>query len=415
MTAATPPTATTAFRSYADMFGPRIIMQSVPPENDLSDIIADIASLTYSAASRGMDKAVFLVRNEGLKYKDDPRFRANQKYQLRFGYSTWFSGIKKMIVVRSHPTYAMGMPMIELTAYDAGRALALGTTPRNWAGRTSSEIARATAALYGLEVDIEDSRDARGRNQHRIQPASMTPYEYLDALADRIGWDFYVDGGTLHFHSMRTNAAPSSVFRYYTDSRGILKSFSPDVKAAKAPRLSRAGAGGRHPAAPATSPSSPRSAAAGARWRVSTEINHGEKVPGAATAPTAETDTHVRALTMAALQTKIDMAAVTATAELVGCPSAMAREIIDIQGVDSEYAGLWRIKTADHRIDPQGGYSTTLKLHRLGLGTRGNNRHRNSTAETNPHTNGAAPAVNALQLNTERVDARKITTRAGAR
>lgn len=409
---------------YSDMYAPRLVMAGVDGDSlssfmgsamlPFADIIGDVSSFSYESVSRGMDKLILQVRNPDLKYKDDPRFRANQKYAIRFGYPMWFSNLKKVIVVRAQPVYPLGMPMIELTAYDTGRALALGSSPRNWANRKSSDIAKLVAQQFGMEFDIEDSRNARLQNRHRIQPASVTPYEYLDQLADQLGWDFYVEDNTLHFHPMRMNGAPSRLFTYYTSSTSILKSFSPDVKAAKAPRIGRAGPGGRHPATPATGPATPRAAANTAMWGINAETREGTKIPGPVTTPSAESDTRVRQINMAGLQTKIDMAAVTAAAELVGCPDVMARNLIEIQGVDQEYAGIWRVKTADHRIDPSGGYTTSLKLTRMGLNSSDNHRrHRNSPATTNQN-GGAAPTPPALQINSEDRNTTKILRVTGA-
>lgn len=222
--------------NYTDMIAPRYIMESVPSGTQLDDIISDTVSFQYHDASKGMDKVVIVVRNPYMKYINDPRLRNALRYKVKFGYPSKFSETRTIVVVRASTSYAVGMPVIELTGYDTGRDLAMGARPRNWGSRKSSDIAREIADLYGLRSNVEDSGDERGRHQHRTQPGNCTSFEYLDRLATALGWDFYIADDVLNFHPMEMNERPNHTFTYFRDSRSLLKSFTPEVKAAKAPK-----------------------------------------------------------------------------------------------------------------------------------------------------------------------------------
>jgi phage protein D len=398
---------------YRDMFAPRFILEAADG-SDLADIIGDTVSMTYTDATKGMDKVVLAVRNPRLKYANDKRFEHGFRLKLKFGYPSNFSETRTVIVVQAAPSFPAGMPMIQLTAYDTGRDLAMGAKARNWGRVTSSYIAEQVASEFGLRADVESSDDERP--QHRIQPANVTSYEYLARLAHALNWDFYVENDTLHFHNMKTNEAPSHTFKYFLDGGGILKDFTPSVKAAKPPATRHAGTNAAGTAAHSarTGPGDARSTRNPARREINTERVDARTVPASSreglTHATPETHPETQARHARAQQTRLDMSAVEATAELVGQPRVRARQMIEIQVIEQRYTGLWRVKESTHKIDERGGYTTSLKLTRHGLnGGTGSRTAGNHTANQNHAGDGATSAGQQRRvIDTERVQVRGV-------
>lgn len=423
-----------------DLFAPMFVLESRTPGIDLADIADDIVALVYTDGSRRMDKCVFTLRNPDLKYTNDPRWTGGIKFALKWGYRNEVSALRLMVVTGAKPTFPQeGMPMISVTAYDLGRDMAHGARPRNWGTRSAADIARVVATEWGFDADIEDSGDRR--RQARIQPANTTTYEFLRKLADDVGFDFFMDGNTLHFHREDTGAAPSHAFLYYRDGEGVLQSFEPEVRDARPPATAASGVNHNgtagHSAQTGTAATDPRTAASLAQMRaadlrVSRELLRGQASaarrveliqarvniqraisslrPAATPAetrarvtiqangtyrvdhvpithPTPETSPTVQARHASAAQTRIEMRAVRASAEFIGQPRLRARQVIQIDVVDQLYSGLWRVQEVSHRIDSQGGYRTTAKLVRNGLNKRTTvpaNQRNNHTQQPPP-------------------------------
>lgn len=398
---------------YDDLYAPKVLLVSDGGE-DYSDIAADVTAMEYTDESAKMDKCLLTVRNPYLKYANDPRFDHGIKLRLRFGYPGQLSEERQLIVTGGAPSFTMGMPAIVLTAYDAGRALAHGGKARNWGAVDSSEIARQLAVEHNLEPHVHKANDAR--RQARVQPANVTAYEFLAQLARPLNFQFYVRDGGLWFVPEDTEEAPRFAYRYYRDRAGTLLEFTPSVKAAKPPASTHAN--GRHQAR--TGPQDPSSSKSLGRFPIDHQAHQGfvqpieitvatfgagvtmttrsatrdapastvfegggQRVattgPGSlATAttaalfrgiidPTAETVPGVQALHARAAQTRVRMDAVKASAKWVGQPLLRARQVIQIDVVEKRYTGLWHVTRSVHRIDAQGGYTTTAELARDGL------------------------------------------------
>jgi phage protein D len=410
---------------YDDYFKPLVLLASMTPGVSLDDVVDDLLSVSFENEMGALDKLTLVLRNPEHKYKNDRRFRFGIRFMFRFGYRGRLTARRVMVTRGVVPTYGTA-GTIELVAFDSGVDLSARTGPRNWGPLSSSDIARKVAVMFGLRADVDDSED--GRKADRIQPAAVSFYEYLNTLADQIGFEFSVEDGVLIFKKMDMGE-PVGKYTYFGTPFTLLKGFRPDIDAAKPPatRHANTAASGRKAESSQTgaSASDKRSAQNQGRFRINLSDLSTLLVPADATGeatrevtrPTAETAANARRVQVRAEQTKIEMAASSAAAELIGDPYVMARRVIDIQGVDYEYVGPWKVVKAVHSISDT--YTTSVQLRRLGKprGASGSKVPGHQRASESGHKaeaggeNDRRETSRNLQINTANLSTRLVNQR----
>lgn len=360
---------------YHAMRAPRFLLWEDLPvaQRRIDDILADATSMVYDEKVGKMAMVTLTIANKGYKYSGDARFDRSWSILLAFGYPDSMSTTKRVIVRGAVETYdSKGFPIVTMTGFDVGSELARGSAAYNWGRRPTSQIASSIAKRYGLRPFVQDSDDARP--QAYVQPAGVGDYDYLSRLATDIGWDFYVDGDELHYEPYAINAEPVGVYRFFTDRRGPLLSFTPAVKTARPPNVAVGGTGadGRTPTQ--ADGSSSRTSEAEAVYAVNFDSARGGFVNRPirrepVVHPTAETDESRQRRLASAMRTKMEREANKASAVLVGQPRVKARSMLKFDLPNPKYSGVWRVEHVEHSIAMGGPYLTTLKeLSRRGTG-----------------------------------------------
>lgn len=351
---------------WLDLFAPRVLFESLPGGVDVRDFNLDLVDFKYKRSVRKIDKATITLSNVDLKYANDSRFDREIRLRVRWGYPGGLSSVKDMVVTQVAPNLGAGVPQLVMTALDSGQNLAT-VGSRNWGSVQSSDIAHAIARRHSLQTDIVASGDRR--NEHRVQTGATTDYEFLARLADRINFDFWVDGQTLHYRPVDTSALPRHRFVYYIDGSSTLKSFHPTVKKGK---LHRRHVGG---VSQAGSPSVETPRRAPTERGLGSHYVFGINTPAAragvienpdnqvAVTPSPETSPTIRARHASAAQHQAEMDAAHMQIELVGNPTLEIRDVIDIFVIERRYSGLWRIEELEDHYGSH-GYSTSGKVKR---------------------------------------------------
>lgn len=358
---------------YSDVFGPRFFLEA--NGSLASDIIPYVTKFTYEDDEHKTDEMKLIIANPGLKFKDDPRFKEGARFRVRFGYLSDISDVKNAVIAKAKPHYpASGIPTIEMVAFGLQLDLNKKANPGHYGAVSSAEVARVIAKRYGFDMDIEESNDAR--DQIRYQPISVTDIQYLKTLAHPLNWDCYIEGTTLHFHHKRYEATPTLEFVYYTDERGTLLDFEPEVKMNAPPATGVTGSNAKDGKS-ATGGRMDDPGNQGQRRLLDTNNTKvGALVPGkggphafagasGTHSATPEGHAKVVALHGAGHAQRIDMSAIKAKGSVVGTPRVRARQMIRISGVDKQYTGAWRVTKSTHTIDAKGKvYVVSIQLSR---------------------------------------------------
>lgn len=378
-----------ALLSFVDALGPRFYLEPTGPTKDAADIIAAVQRFEYSEDETKVDELTLILENKDLRWVDDKRFVEGLAFKVRWGYANDISDERLAVIVKAKPDFGTGFPTMVIKAFDLRRNMNRNGNPKSWGPVSSTAVARQIAARYNFDVDLEESNDAR--SAYRVQSAEVTDFQYLGSLAKKLNWDFYLEGGVLHFHHKRYESEPTLLFTYFTDSVGTMLHFTPDVDMSKAPVVGNTSASTQD--GHASSKEGDNSTELGL-YEINTKQN-GQYIPsikgpsqqqGPILDPSHESDKRVAAMHADALKRKIDMRAVTASASFIGAPRIRARTIVRIEGVGRVYSGNWRVASAKHVIQPSGHvYMTDCQLTRNGLNAGNkksddaNNKHGSDT------------------------------------
>ena len=349
-------------RDYTDLVAPRIFVEA--NGTLANDIIPFITKFEYEDDEAKIDKLTLTVANPGLRFRDDARFKEGVQFRVRFGYLNDISDMKVATIAHSRPHFAEGMPSIQMVALNLQHTMNRGAAPRNWGTVSSTAVVREIAKKYGFELDIEESNDAR--RQSRVQAANVTDFQFMMNLAKKLNWDCFIEYHTLHFHKKRYTAPAELEFVYFTDSRGTLLKFDPDVNLTAPLKTGKSGADtktGDHASGGRDEGTLARAIVTGEGVTAGT-FRRPPKNESGLTSPSHETDPKVIAAHGSAHAEAVDMNAVKATADMIGTPRLRARTMIRIAGVDQQYCGNWRVSKSKHTIEPKGVYRVSVNLKR---------------------------------------------------
>ncbi len=359
------------------------------------DITHDITSFVFEDNEEELDVMEVTVTDRYLQFVDDPLFQEGNEIAARFGYVGDLSPRKVAVIKEIDYDFPDGGdPTIKIKAYDKGHALTGNQIQRVWQkpapGILYSEIAEQIAREHGLGAVVEPTV---GRHL-RVMQSNASDAAFLKALAAKsrptdakgsAGYVFFIQDYELHFHSRQLSSRPGLILEYFTDSEGMLRSFTPSTQSQSAkgagtetkavgvdPRKKRAA---EHKANDASTPDrtvlgkktymADGSAGEGKyRKQESGKIvptyGHSESQherqasePGQAEAESRFKDTELKQ--------------VEATAVIIGMPALVAKQNIEIRGVGRKFAGIYWCTSVRHVF--QDGYSCELKLKRNALGS----------------------------------------------
>lgn len=223
-----------------DVFKPTFLIQIEGQQLSL-DITQEISSFVFEDNEEKLDVMELTVANRGLQFTDDPLFQEGNEIVARFGYVGNLSPVKKAVIKEIDYDFPEdGVPTIRLKAYDKGYKLSGKENQKVWQkpapGILYSEIAEEIAAANGLIPVVTPSV---GRHLRVVQ-SNVSDAQFLKELAAKArdregegvaGYMFYVQEDELHFHPRMLDQPPDLTLEYFTDPKGVLRSFKPSTQA----------------------------------------------------------------------------------------------------------------------------------------------------------------------------------------
>ena len=132
-----------------------------------------------------------------------------------------------------------GDPTIRIKAYDKGFKLAGKENQKVWQkpapGILYSEIAEQIAAANGLTPVVTATKGTH----LRVTQSNISDAQFLKELAEKArdrdgdgvsGYVFYIQDDELHFHPRELDQTPLLTLEYFTDTKGLLRSFRPSTQ-----------------------------------------------------------------------------------------------------------------------------------------------------------------------------------------
>jgi phage protein D len=340
------------------------------------DLRARVTSLTYEDDEKESDKLSFSVDNYTLALLDSPLFRTGSIVRASWGYPGNMAPTRECVIQK-----IKGFSALTVTCFAKDCLMNKVQRARVFENLTRHAVVAKVAGEHGFGPGarfIDD--DPSGEVVETLPQARMTDAQLLRALADVVGFSFYVDFDGLHWHARKTGQRPIKTYDYFVSKRRgeVLKfEIENDLFTRKAGGVTTKGA---HPVtkeatvASGDNATSTQTAVAPVRELLTgvdgrdgrvldtTEKAAGSQIVGPSSGATP-TAAGAKAAAVGAYD-KYQLTASKAILEAVGDPQVLAKSLIQLDNAAAG-GGKWWAKKVTHKLG-QGGYKMTYALGREG-------------------------------------------------
>jgi phage protein D len=377
-----------------DTFKPTFLIQ-IEGQTLSADITQEITSFVFEDNEEELDVLELSVTNRNLQFVDDPLFQEGNEIVARFGYVDNLSPRKKAVIKDIDYDFPESSdPTIRIKAYDKGFKLAGKENQKVWKkpapGILYSEIAEEISSANGLKSVVKPTK-----GQHlRVAQSNISDAQFLKELAIKAreqdgdgvtGYAFYIQDDELHFHPRELEKKPAAVLEYFTDRKGVLRSFRPSTQSqgAKGAGTETKSTGvdprKKEPVEhTANNETTPERTSLGKRTYLVDgntgegafkEQESGQIVPSFERSEGFHEEPRQEpAQDLAEGKFKeAELRQVEAVAVTIGIPTLRAKQNVEVKGVGQKFSGIYYCHSIRHAIG-DGGYQCELKLKKNALG-----------------------------------------------
>ncbi len=356
-----------------DRSAPGVRITVLPDERAASgeplDLDGRIVGFTFEDAERKADKLSLQLDNFDLALFEREDLMGGAVLEVSWGYPGNMAPPRRVVVKK-----LKGFTTLTVEGQALSVLMNREAKTRRWENVRRSEVVRQIAAEYGYEgefLDVQDTEEVFDV----VNQAAETDARFLRRLAAREEFEFYVDGGGLHWKEREQSAAPTHVLTWYADpGRGDV--LSVNVESDLVRRAGRVTVRGRDPMRRATIESTAsnetadRSTLGEVVEVVDPETGETSLQRRNATAtvhPTsASTEGRARRESAARFR-RAERATVKLSMRVVGDPTLHAKSIVEVRGISPLLSGKYYVTDVKHVISSS-GYVCELKLTRDGTG-----------------------------------------------
>ncbi len=339
------------------------------------DVTERVISFEFEDDDQKADQLELTLDNFDLSLFDDPNWKHGNGLLVAWGYAGNLTLPRTCVLQKI--TGSIVMKVTALATSIAMNKIKASVTYENM--KRSDIVAQiATANGFAPSAQFIDDSEVLISATHQ---ARMTDAEFLQHLAKREGFVFYVGPDGLHWEQRKMSAAPLRQLVYYTDpGQGDILSWDLENDVTVLPGLIQAS--GRDPllrqdikeiGSNSTTTRDVTAPVDIAYVRTVNQSNGAIGIPDPSTPTAAAATVLTNAPNAAAAKREADgkftRAAQTAakiSLEMIGDPSVSAKQIIDIQGISLRLSGLYYIKKAKHKLSSS-SYILNLEVITNGL------------------------------------------------
>lgn len=207
-----------------DRTKPSIVVTVAPAgaqEGFRVDVSEQIEGWEYEDCEDKADKLKLTVNNYDLSAFDNPVWKKDNVLIVSWGYPGAMAPARRCIIKK-----VTGFEKLSIEAYAVSMLMADHTKFRAWESVTYSEIATTLAEEWGFGTDNRVIEETATRFEV-VSQARMSDASFLQRIARKLGFVFFIDFDGFHFHSRQTQQPTHRVYTYFTDpGRGDVKSIS---------------------------------------------------------------------------------------------------------------------------------------------------------------------------------------------
>lgn len=377
------------------------------------DVTERVISFEFEDDDQKADQLELTLDNFDLSLFDDPNWKHGNGLLVAWGYAGNLTLPRTCVLQKI--TGSIVMKVTALATSIAMNKIKASVTYENM--KRSDIVAQiATANGFAPSAQFIDDSEVLISATHQ---ARMTDAEFLQHLAKREGFVFYVGPDGIHWERRKMASAPLRQLIYYTDpGQGDIISWNLENDVTALPGIVTAK--GRDPLAKTDIQEDGSNTATErdvtAPIAIAVVQRTGETVAADPTTPTASaavvlTNAPNAAAAKREADGKFTKAAQTAakiSLEIIGDPSISAKQILDIQGISKRLSGLYYVKKAKHKLS-SASYTINLEVVTDGLhggpGTTGKptGGSPNDKPPADPEALTPNPVVNSVSQRTGEV------------
>ena len=177
----------------------------------LPDGVSRVMSFEYKDDERRADTLKLTINNEDLSNFDDPAWKKGNRMTVRWGYPGRMAPARQLII-----TKVTGFRQLTIEARAESVLMNRIIKCRLFENKKISTVVAEVASENGFSAEVQDIDDTEVV-MPSIQQARLTDAQFLRRMANREGFEFYVDFDGFHFHRRRVEQRPVRRYRYYTD------------------------------------------------------------------------------------------------------------------------------------------------------------------------------------------------------
>ncbi|MHC4740360.1 MAG: phage late control D family protein [Planctomycetota bacterium] len=322
---------------------------------DIGKLLADDAiSLSVEDHIEEADAASFEITNRRNEWIDHPLFEQGNSVEVYLGYGKRPPKIFEGVIAVVEPHFPQdGVPTLSITAYDRSYLLRKkGDKDNAFPNRTPNELVREIARQYRFRENEIVTPDTILKKRY-FQQNSKSDWAFLTEVAKDIGFELYLELGTLYFRKPQTKIEIiPGTFAY----RKNLLSFEPSLSVEKP--VSKVIVRGWDSILKRPFQVEVDDPYAGERDVLGEQAGSdfgglGESVRILHDV-VADNQFHAWTIAEAYFQQK-EFELITATGACVGESELKAKRLIRIGGVGQKFSGLYYLTRVAHRFD-DGGY-----------------------------------------------------------
>lgn len=174
------------------------------------------------------------------RFQDEERFRIWKQVDIAVGFvDGGHEDVMSGYITRVQPVYAQddAQCVLEIAGMDGSVLMDREEKLKDWPDKTDSDIAREILGTYPLDVHVEDTEIVHEESYSTVIQRE-TDLRFIQRLARRNGFDFFVDGGTAHFQRVEAQVVRHPVLAAHFGLETTLTSFRATVDAMRPARVS---------------------------------------------------------------------------------------------------------------------------------------------------------------------------------
>ncbi len=328
----------------------------------------------YRDREKGADICILTLENHDLSLYEEDGLRIGNILEVTWGYPANFSPTREVLIKKSG-----GFRQLKIEAYDLSCELHKKTKCRTFKNKKRSQVVQQIAEENGFKSVKQDIEDT-GEVFETLHQARQTDAQFMNRLAEKEGFQWYIDFDGFHYHQRRLGQKPQRSFRYYNDQeRGEIISID-DVDtniAAKGGAITVAGRNSKtkktFKARANNESEKDRDSMANVIQIVDPESSNTRIARRNASEQTITTaqQTETAAKKEAKGRYKnTQLSAVKLKFTVIGDPGILAKTVVVLIGIGKLLSGRYTVTEAEH-VNSKSGYKVQLTCKRDGVSERG--------------------------------------------